>query len=91
MILYVNSVPLKLTWTFILLLDSFIDSFTVAWSDDNKKKRRNQNHCGHCDYAEDQIQEKHSKQQKRLKIKINFEVICLEKSYLTLIFIVLQA
>ena len=91
MILFVNPVPFKLTWTFSPLLDSFIDNSTVAWSDDNKKKRRNQYHCGHCHYAEDQIHEKHSKQQKWLKIKINLEIIRFTKPFLTLIFIVLQA
>ena len=91
MILFVNPVPFKLTWTFSPLLDSFIDNSTVTWSDDNKKQWRNQNHCGHCDYAEEQIQEKHSKQQKRLNIKINLEIIRFTKPFLTLIIIVLKA
>ena len=55
----------KLTWMFSWLLDIFIDNST--WFDDNEKQRRNQYHCNHRDYAEGQIQEEHSKQQKWLK------------------------
>ena len=62
----------KLTWMFSWLLNIFIANPT--WFDDNEKQRRNHYYCSHRDYAEGQIQEKHSKKQKWLKLKINYFV-----------------
>ena len=59
-------------------LNRWIHCWTVAWFDNNKEQWWNQNHCSHCDYAEDQIQEKHSKQQnwlKRITLKSKLEEI----------------
>ena len=58
---------LELTWRLSIWFDRWIDSWVTAWFDDNKEKGRNQYHRSHCDKAEHQVHEEHSKQQKWLK------------------------